>query len=601
MNPADRHPPGEDPEHEPALDAQDKTGWGDPPPALEHDSPAARRSAARVAARAKVAGNLPAARADVAVDPPAARGPASAVARNTTIFAVATGLSRIAGLVREVVARGYFGTTGPASAFTLAFQVPNLVRGLFADAALGAAFVPVFTEMLEEGRKQDAFRLASTLFFCILAALGAITAAFILGAGFVMPLFTSDKFDQGLVDLTVGLSQVMFPIVVLLGINGLVVGILNAHGEFSVAALAPLVWNAIIIVSLVALHGVFEGDDELYAYAIGILVGTIVQLAICLPGLRRLDFRLSVKIDLRDERLRRVFVLMIPVTIGLGIINFDLLINSVLGGLISEETPAAIDAAFRLYMLPQGVFSVAIATVLFPTLSRYVARRDLTALRSTMSSGIRLICLLLIPAAVFSAVLAEPIVRLVYERGAFDAESTEQVKLALFWFSFSLPFAGANLLLTRTFFSLQKPWTPTKLALLSLGVNVAVSLATYGPFGISGPVIGTAVASATMAVGQYIALRPHLGGDIEFGALGSAIARISLASAVLGGITYALHRGLEGVLGASLPAQALAVGLAAAAGFAAYAAAVLALGVPEARRVEQAVAPRLRRTLRLAK
>jgi len=517
------------------------------------------------------------------------------VARNTAIFSAATGLSRIAGLIREVVARGYFGTTGAASAFTVAFQVPNLVRGLFADAALSSAFVPVFTEMLDKERRPDAFRLASTLLLVIIAALGAITALFILGAGLVMPLFLpGDEFDQGLVDLTVGLSRVMFPIVVLLGINGLVVGILNAYGRFTVPALAPLLWNAVIIGALVLLHGSFAGNQRIYAYAIGVLAGTVLQLAIALPGLRRLDFRLVPSFDLRDPLLRRVLVLMLPVTIGLGIINFDLLINSVIGALISKETPAAIDAAFRIYMLPQGMFSVAVATVLFPALSRLAARRDFDGLRRTMGAGLRQIFLLLVPAAVFSAVLAEPIVQLLYERGEFGARSTDTVALALFWFSFSLPFAGANLLLTRTFFSLQEPWLPTKLAAGNLVINTIVSLLLYRPFGIAGVVIGTAVASLGMMLGQYFVLRRLLGGDLEGTATLRALAQISVASAVMGALAWAGHAGFQELLGDAFVARVVAVGMAAAIAAAAYAGATLLLRVEEAQRIERFLLGRLR-------
>ncbi len=517
------------------------------------------------------------------------------VARNTAIFSAATGLSRVAGLIREVVARGYFGTSGAASAFTVAFQVPNLVRGLFADAALSAAFVPVFTELLEKDRKADAFRLASTLLLVIVAALGAITALVVVGAGVVMPLFLpGDQFDQGLVDLTVGLSRVMFPIVVLLGINGLVVGILNAYGQFSVPALAPLLWNAVIIGSLVALHGLFEGDDRVYAYAIGVLIGTVLQLAISLPGLRRLDFRLVPSFSVRDPLLRRVLVLMLPVTIGLGIINFDLLINSIIGTLISKQTPAAIDAAFRVYMLPQGMFSVAVATVLFPTLSRLAARRDLAGLRRTLGTGLRQIFLFLVPAAVFSAVLAQPIVQLLYERGEFGPSSTDTVALALFWFSFSLPFAGANLLLTRTFFSLQEPWMPTKLAGANLAVNAVVSLLLYRPFGIAGVVIGTAVASLGMTLGQYFVLRRHLGGDLEGAKTLRALAQISAAAALMGALAWAAHAQLTELVGDGFLAQLVAVGFAAAVAAAAYAGAALLLRVEEAQRIERFVLGRLR-------
>ncbi|MEO6496752.1 MAG: lipid II flippase MurJ, partial [Solirubrobacteraceae bacterium] len=285
---------------------------------------------------------------------PAARG----VARNTVIFSIATGFSRIAGLVREIVASSYFATSGAFSAFTIAFQVPNLVRSLFADAALSAAFVPVFTELIEKGSKRDAVKLASTLFFLIVAVLSLICLVFIAGAHVIMPLFTAGEFSSQLDDLTAGLAQVMFPIVVLLGVNGLLVGILNAYDHFSIPAISPLVWNVVILVFLIGARPFFDGDGELYAYAIGILAGTVVQLAMALPVLRRLGFALELSFDWRDERVKQVLRLMLPVTIGLGIINFSLVINSFIGTLVSEQAPRAIDAAFRIYMLPQGIFSV---------------------------------------------------------------------------------------------------------------------------------------------------------------------------------------------------------------------------------------------------
>lgn len=520
------------------------------------------------------------------------------IVRNTAIFSIATGLSRVAGLGREIVASAYFGTSGAFSAFTIAFQVPNLVRSLFADAALAAAFVPVFTELLEAKNHRDAYRLASTLFFVILGVLGTIAAAFMIAAPWVMPLFTLDAFDQELVDLTVGLSQVLFPIVVLLGVNGLLVGILNAHDHFSVPALSPLLWNGIIIAFLVAAHATLDGEEQLYGYAAGVLVGTAAQVAVAVPVLRRVGFELRAVVALRDPRLRRVFQLMLPVTIGLGLINFNLLVSSVLGSAVSREAPRAIDAAFRIYMLPQGMFSVAVATVLFPALSRFAARRDLDGLRSLTASGLRGIFLLLVPCAVLTLVLAEPIVRLVYQRGDFGPADTGLVAEALFWFSFSLPFAGANLLLTRTFFSLQRPWAPTALAGLNLTVNVVVALALYRALGIAGIVIATAVATAVMTVGQALVLRGSLQGRLEAGATLGAVARMLVAAAVLGGVAWVTWMGLDEVLGRSLPAQLVSVGTAIAAGGLVYTGVVLLLRVREAERIQRMVESRLRRRTR---
>jgi putative peptidoglycan lipid II flippase len=523
---------------------------------------------------------------------PAAAG--RGVARNTAIFSVLTGLSRIAGLVREIVASAYFATSGAFSAFTIAFQVPNVVRSLFADAALSAAFVPVFTEMLEQGRRKEAFKLASTLFFLILTVLGAIMVLFVAFAGVIMPIFVGPELAP-VQDLTIGLSRVLFPVVLVLGLNGLAVGILNAYDHFTIPALSPLVWNMVILICLIGSQQVLTGENQLYGYAIGVLIGTAVQFAMAVPILRRLGFRLEISLSFRDERVRKVLRLMLPVTIGLGLINFNLLINSTLGSLVSEGAPRAIDAAFRIYMLPQGMFSVAIATVLFPALSRFAARRDLDGLRTLTANGMRQIFLLLIPAAAATLALATPITRLIYEHGKFGESSTELVSSALFWFSFSLPFSGVNLLLTRTFFSLQKPWITTGIAALNLGVNVAVSVALYGPFGVPGIVIGTAVSSCAMTLAQMHFLRRELHGRLDVRRTAIVTAQITLAAALLAGVSYATWYGLDKALGEGLLAELISVLAALAAGTLAYAVAVLAvLRIPEARQIERLVVGRLR-------
>ena len=191
----------------------------------------------------------------MASQPPA---PARRTAINTLIFSVATGLSRIAGLIREVVEAAYFGTGGPASAFTLAFQIPNLIRALVADAALSSAFVPVFSELLEQKKRKEAIELAAALAGLLLVALTVITLAFILLAPVIIPPITGDEFTPALDTLAIG-----FPIVVLLGLTGLAVGILNVHDHFTIPAIAPLVWNVVIIAGLVGLAPLFEGPNRL--------------------------------------------------------------------------------------------------------------------------------------------------------------------------------------------------------------------------------------------------------------------------------------------------------------------------------------------------
>ena len=212
-----------------------------------------------------------------------------------------------------------------------------------------------------------------------------------------------------------------------------------------------------------------------------------------------------------------------------------------------------------------------------------------------MANDVGQICLLLIPSAVLLGVLAEPVTRVVYERGAFDARATDLVAQALVWWSLSLPFQGVSLLFSRTFFSLQRPWATTALAGLNMAVNVGVSAALFRPFGIGGIVFGTVVGTVVMAVAQGWVLRRALGG-IEGGALLASGARIVVAGAALAAVAFGTFGALDGALGASLPAQALAVAMAAGAGLAVYAAAVWALRVPEARQIGALVSGRLRRS-----
>jgi putative peptidoglycan lipid II flippase len=483
---------------------------------------------------------------------------AGRIARSTAFFSVATAASRIAGLVREVVAAGYYGINGPMSAFTIAFQVPNLVRALFADAALQPAFVPIFTEQLERKNYREAFRMASTLLLLVTLVLGAITALFVLLAPVIMPIF-APGFEGEILDLTITLSQVLFPILILLGVSGVVVGILNSYDRFGAFAISPLFWNLTIIAVTVFLAPAFHGQNRIYAYAIGILVGTLVQLMIPVWDLRHTPFKFAWSFEWRNPDVRRVLLLMLPVTISLGLINFNMLINSLFGSLVSDQSPAAIDKAFRLYQLPQGVFSVAIATVLFPTLARFASRGEVENLRATMANGMRQILFVLIPAAAAVLVLATPMIRLVYQRGEFTPEQTTLVATALFWFAFSLPTNGLYLLQTRTFFSLQRPWMATSLAGLDLVVSALMALVLYKPFGTGGIVAGTGIGTTAAVVAQAVVLRREFDG-LELRRLLGTATKITVAAAALAVVSFGAWDLLDSALGRGLFGQIVSLG-----------------------------------------
>src|SRR5947208_16562141 len=483
------------------------------------------------------------------------------------------------GLIREMVASYYFGVGGKINAFTIAFQVPNLFRALVADFALSAAFIPVFTELLERGDRKRAWRVASSLFWLVLLVLTGLTALFVLLAPWIISLFGNPGGDR---QLAIGLSRVLFPIVVLLGVSGIVVGVLNSYERFTVPARSPGCWNLAMIVGLVpGVPHTHTIDAKLYVYAISILVGTLVQVLLPLPWLRGLDGRLRVVIDWRDPAVWRVLRLMVPVTLGLGLINFNAVVDSIFASRLIDPklAPTAIDRAFRLYILPQGSFSVAITTVLFPALARLAARSDQVGFRNTLALGVRQIAFLLIPASVVSALLAEPITRLVYQRGAFEPSQTPIVAGALAAFSAGLFFNGAMLLLNRAFFSLQSNWVPTSIALANLGLNAALDAAFYR-FGTWGLPLATSLVNLAGSGVLLVLMRRRLG-RMNFGEIADSVLRIVLASAVLAGAAYGTWYGLDHALGRSFLGQLGSVALALGVGTGAYLLACRALKVRE--------------------
>ena len=529
-----------------------------------------------------------------AADPTGAPAPGAAqhrrLARSTLIFSIATGLSRVLGLVREMVAAYYFGINGKINAFTVAFQIPNLMRALLADAALSGAFVPVFSDLIEKGERKRAWRVASTIFWLVLLVLGGLTALFILIAPLLIRPFGDPGGDF---DLAVGLSRVLFPIVVLLGLTGVIVGILNTYDHFTVPALSPVFWNLAIIIGLwLGVPRVSSEDAALYVYALAILFGTVIQLFLPVPWLRGLDGRLQLVFDWRDPAVRRFFVLMLPVTLTLGLINVNAVIDTLIASRLVDPdlAPAAINAAFRLYMLPQGMFSVAVATVLFPALARLAARNDLDGFRATISTGLRQIAFLLIPAAIVSVVLAEPIVRLVYERGAFTESDVTVVAGCLAAFSLGLVFNGWMLMLTRGFYGLQSNWLPTTIAVGTLCLNAILDVALY-PLGVWGIPFATSLVNIVGVAALVYFLRRRVGG-VDLVRVSTAVVRITVASLALGVVAFGTWYALDGALGRTTGAQVVSLGVSLALGGVVYLGACRLLGVRELDALRQTVSRR---------
>ncbi len=437
----------------------------------------------------------------------------------TLVFGAATALSRVAGLLREIVTAAIFGASTTYSAFVVANQIPNLLRSLVADSALSAAFVPVFTELDEQGERERAWRVAGAVCGVIIAVLGPLTVLAMVAAPWIVSPFLDNTFSSEDIELTVSLARLLMPIVLILALSGVVVGILNAYGRFGAAALAPVAWNGVILLSLAIAAWFSESDDQrIWIYAAGTLVGTIVQAVLPVPWLRGLGGRLRISFAWRDPKVREVFVLMLPVTLGLGLINVQLLISALLAASVDANTgtwfdgldagagPAILDKAFRVYMLPQGIFSVAVSTVIFPTLARMAARGDRRGFADAVDLGLRQILMLLVPSSIFLGVFCVPVTRLLYQRGEFDAAQTDAVAIALAAFAIGLTFNGLTLLLIRSLFSLRQTWLPTIVSIATLAVNLVVALSSYQQFGVVGIALATSIANIVGVLLLYVLL-----------------------------------------------------------------------------------------------
>jgi putative peptidoglycan lipid II flippase len=500
------------------------------------------------------------------------------LATSTAAFGAATAISRVAGLVRESVAAAVLGSGAVYSAFTVAFNLPNLIRAIVADNAISAAFVPVFLELRERGEEEEAWRVAGMVIWTTAVVLGAISALFMLLAPLLVPVLMVGTSNVSS-DLVVSLTRWLFPIVVLMGLTGVVTGILKSQRIFGVPAFAPVIWNLVIIAALFgfARHGSLP--HRAHAYAIGILVATVVQFLIPLPLLRGSGGGLAFRLGFGNEHVRRVLRLMIPVSLGLGLINVNLTLDTVIATHHSDSAAGDLGFAFRLFMLPQGLFSVAVSTVLFPELARAAGGRDLVEMSRIVARGVRAIVFLLLPAAAISIALASPLVRLLYQHGQFDAGDTRRVAATLVTFSLGLVANGLSLLLTRAFFSLQEPRVPTQVAVINLALNLVLDLALLR-FGAAGIALATAVVTSFNAVALAVLLRRRVGllhgREVARASLLTVIATAYCAAAALG-VWYPLDR----LLGHSIAAQIASLGSGLAAGAAAYLAAARFLRLEE--------------------
>jgi len=456
--------------------------------------------------------------------------------------------SRVLGLVREMVLAQYFGTTAAMAAYNVAFRIPNLLRDLFAEGAMSAAFVPTFTKYLHGSGKESAWRLANL----VINALAVITGLFVLlGIVFAEPLvrlITDNEYtrDAAQVALTVQLARLMLPTLTFIALAAALMGMLNSLHHFFVPAFSPAMFNVVTIVCAWFVVPLMPGlgIEPIVAIAAGTFLGGVAQLAIQWPTLRSEGFRYRPLLDLHDEGLKRVLLLMGPGTIGLAATQVNVLVNMWLATSQEIEAVNWLNYAFRLMYLPIGLFGVSIATAALPAVSRHHQEEDLTAVRTTVTDGLSLMTMLNVPATFGLMVLAVPIVRMLFEHGRFTPADTLATAAALQYYSLGLVGYSVVRITSPMFYALGRNRIPVIVSVVTVLVNAALNYGLVQVIGYRGLALGTSIAALFNAGTLLFLLRAQLHG-LNGRQLFSSVSRIALASIAMGAAAFASFRALE--------------------------------------------------------
>jgi putative peptidoglycan lipid II flippase len=538
--------------------------------------------------------------------------PRPSVARNAGIVSAAIMASRVLGLVRDQVFAALFGAGLQYDAFLTAFRIPNLLRDLFAEGALSAAFVTTFSQTLATRGEKEAFRLANRVATAMMIFLGAVCIAGWFAAPSIVHLLAPGFFDvPGKADLTIHLTRIMIPFLLFIALAAQAMGILNAFRRFGVPALASAFFNIGSIAGGL-FFGFFAGPlvgiGAIEGMAYGTLLGGFLQFAVQWPSLRRVGYRYRPMLHFTDPGVRQVLGLMGPAVIGAAAVQVNVFVNSNFAssivdpatGMVVNGPVSWLNYAFRFVQFPIGAFGVALSTATLPLISAAAARKDIPEFRRTLAHSLTLVFLLCIPSAAGLAILGQPIVGLIFEHGKFSAFDTAETAHALAAYSIGLAGYAAVRVLAPAFYALDDSRTPMLVSLFSIAVNYIMNALLVGPLGHAGLALSTsAVALANFAL-LLVFMRRKLG-RIEGRRLLQSLARIGLASALMAAAAWLVSRLIAAQF--SLDGFALYLAQVAAAIAAALAVFYLAcrlLRVEELEEAARAVAGRFARRARRA-
>jgi putative peptidoglycan lipid II flippase len=479
------------------------------------------------------------------------------ISRGVRSFTAGTAVSRVLGLARESVFAHLFGVGAATDAFNVAFRVPNLLRDLFAETALSAAFVPVLTAEKAKGREAQN-RLASNIFNVLFVVTGVVSiAGFLLAPYLAKAIAFGFGRVPGKIDLTAQLTAVLFPFLLFVSLGAWAMSYLNTEKSFFVPSVAPALFNVFSILVPVLTYGwyVSRGKEPIFGMAVGVLIGGLMQFLVQVPLLRRKGFRWSPLLSFRDPEFRRVMALFVPVAIGLAGTRINVLVNTILVTPLAQGSVSWLNYAFRVMHLPLGLFGIAVGTVALPSLSKLVIDNNTAAVRSTLTDSLKMVLFLTVPTSALIAFLAVPITRAIYERGRFTTADTMATAGALVLYTLGIPFMAALRNVAAVFYAYKDAKTPMYASFCSIGLNLVLNATLMWVLGFRAFPLSTTLA-AVLNVGVLIALLPRKVGRVEFGPLARYAGTLAVASAAGGGAAWLVNRAIAGAIGTSFLATA---------------------------------------------
>lgn len=466
----------------------------------------------------------------------------SQVVRAAGIVGAATMVSRVFGLVRDMVIAAFFGASWMTDAFWVAFRIPNMLRRLLGEGSLTVSFVPVFTEYLEKKTREQALELAYnamtllSIMLAIISVLGIILSPLIVGL--IAPGFISEPKQFA---LAVFLNRLMFPYIFFIALVALCMGILNSFRHFTAPALSPVLLNVAMIGAAFFLRPFFA--EPITSLAVGVLIGGVLQLAMQWPFLLKFGVRLKFRLNLKHPGIQQIGLLMMPAILGAGVSTINVFVGTILASLLPGGSVTYLFYADRIMELPLGIFAIAIGTATLPSFSKHVAAGNMDALKSGISFSLRLMLFLTIPAMAALMALNLPIISVLFQRGAFDVPSAVYTGQALFCYALGLWAFSVLRVFVSSFYSLQDSKWPMKAAVIALIVNVVASLILMHPLQHNGIALASSIAAAVNVLVLMVVLKRKIGKFLDR-AFYHSVFKIILSSVLMlfaiGVIEYAI-------------------------------------------------------------